>query len=192
MRPNQRCIAHRSVSGSTRSPSAVDPTTSAKITVTSLRRSPTETERARGRRPARRAEPGSLRRPLATARARPHVASLEPPPTPPVRSPAAPIEHVTGRPFARVGSRQSTPLRAPWPTMHQHRGPDDAPAPAPCRGERRMPTGGTTRPRTGGDPDSAARQAESGNFQDAATSQPTRNPSASNHTPAAPSPPPKR
>ena len=44
MRPNQRCIAHRNVSGSTRSPSAVDPTTSAKITVTSLRRSPTETE----------------------------------------------------------------------------------------------------------------------------------------------------
>ena len=40
MRPNQRCMAQRSVSGSTRSPSAVDPTTSAKTTVTILRRSP--------------------------------------------------------------------------------------------------------------------------------------------------------
>src|SRR4051794_40074519 len=37
---NHRCIAQRSVSGSTRSPSAVDPTTSAKIVVTTLRRSP--------------------------------------------------------------------------------------------------------------------------------------------------------
>jgi hypothetical protein len=39
MRPNQRCIAQRSVSGSTRSASAVDLTTSAKTIVTTLRRS---------------------------------------------------------------------------------------------------------------------------------------------------------
>jgi hypothetical protein len=39
IRSNQRCIAHRSVSGSTRSPNAVEPTTSAKTTVTTLRRS---------------------------------------------------------------------------------------------------------------------------------------------------------
>ena len=38
MRSNQRSIAQRSVSGSTRSPSAVDPTTSAKTIVTILRR----------------------------------------------------------------------------------------------------------------------------------------------------------
>ena len=40
IRPNQRCIAQRSVSGSTRSPSAVEPTTSANTTVTTFRRSP--------------------------------------------------------------------------------------------------------------------------------------------------------
>ena len=40
MRTNQRCIAQRSVSESTRSPSAVEPTTSAKMMVTTLRRSP--------------------------------------------------------------------------------------------------------------------------------------------------------
>src|SRR5262245_56535583 len=40
MAANQRCIAQRSVSASTRSPSSVEPTTSAKTMVTTLRRSP--------------------------------------------------------------------------------------------------------------------------------------------------------